>query len=105
MCRMRGAVVAFATVGGLTLLDGEDRLTEYRFHSGVAKHFFCSRCGIYTHHQRRFDPTQYAVNVACLVGMSPFDFEEVPVIDGHNHPVDTGGGPLKVIAVQKLERR
>ncbi len=104
ICRMRGAVIVFAETGGITVIDGEDLLTEYRFHSGTARHFFCSRCGIYTHHQRRFDPTQYAVNVACLEGVSPFDFAEVPVIDGHNHPRDLGGGQLKVIAVQKLER-
>jgi hypothetical protein len=30
------------------------------------------------------------VNVACLDGVSPFDFPEVPVVDGVNHPNDTG---------------
>ena len=29
---------------------GKDKLSLYRFHSKVAKHFFCSICGIYTHH-------------------------------------------------------
>lgn len=89
-CRMRGAVVAMAEAGGIRVLQGEDTLTSYRFHSGAAEHFFCSRCGIYTHHQRRSDQSQYAVNVACLDGVSPFDFPEVPVVDGVNHPKDTG---------------
>lgn len=89
-CRMRGAVVAMANAGGITFLQGEDALTSYRFHSGAAEHFFCSRCGIYTHHQRRSDQNQYAVNVACLDGVSPFDFPEVPVVDGVDHPKDTG---------------
>ncbi|MDR4307528.1 GFA family protein [Chelatococcus sambhunathii] len=89
-CRMRGAVVAMARTGGVRILEGEDALTSYRFHTGAAEHFFCSRCGIYTHHQRRSDPTGYAVNVACLDGISPFDFAEVPVMDGENHPNDTG---------------
>jgi hypothetical protein len=31
------------------------------------------------------------VNVACLDGISPFDFPEVPVLDGVNHPNDTRG--------------
>jgi hypothetical protein len=31
------------------------------------------------------------VNVACLEGVSPFDFLEVPVMDGVNHPSDSGG--------------
>jgi hypothetical protein len=89
-CRMRGAVVAMANAGGITFLQGEDALTSYRFHSGAAEHVFCSRCGIYTHHQRRSDQNQYAVNVACLDGVSPFDFPEVPVVDGVDHPKDTG---------------
>lgn len=89
-CRMRGAVVAMAEIGGIKILKGEEALTSYRFHSRTAQHFFCSRCGIYTHHQRRSDQNLYAVNVACLDGVSPFDFAEVPVMDGVNHTNDTG---------------
>jgi hypothetical protein len=75
---------------GIKFLQGEDALTSYRFHTGAAQHFFCSRCGIYTHHQRRSKQSLYAVNVACLDGVSPFDFHEVPVTDGVNHTSDTG---------------
>lgn len=89
-CRMRGAVVVSAEMGAVTVLQGADLLTSYRFNTGVAQHFFCSRCGIYTHHQRRSDQSLYGVNVACLEGVSPFDFLEVPVIDGVNHSSDTG---------------
>lgn len=89
-CRMRGAVVAMAEAGGVDVLRGEEALTLYRFHTGSARHFFCSRCGIYTHHERRSDQALYAVNVACLDGVSPFDFPAVPVMDGVNHTSDTG---------------
>lgn len=89
-CRMRGGVVAMAEMGGVEILEGEDALTTYRFHTGAARHFFCSRCGIYTHHQRRSDPNLHAVNVACLEGVSPFDFPDVPVMDGINYTNDTG---------------
>lgn len=88
MCRMRGAVAVTAEVGDLTVTSGEEFLTEYRFNTGVARHFFCSRCGIYTHHQRRSNPSELGVNVACLEGVSPFDFAEVVVGDGVNHPKD-----------------
>ena len=91
-CRMRGAVAVSANVGDISFHAGEDALTLYRFNTGVAEHYFCSRCGIYTHHRRRSNPQQYAVNVACLKGVSPFDFAEVPVIDGINHPADRGRG-------------
>lgn len=90
-CRMRGAVMVSAEMGGISFLQGEDALTSYRFNTGSAQHFFCSRCGVYTHHQRRSDPSQYGVNVACLDGVSPFDFAEVPVLDGVHHPNDFGG--------------
>ena len=80
-----------AKAGEITFLEGEDMLTTYRFNTGSAEHFFCSRCGIYTHHRRRSNRDQYGVNVACLDGVSPFDFAEVPVVDGINHPNDTGG--------------
>ncbi|WP_435928223.1 GFA family protein [Dryocola sp. BD613] len=102
-CRMRGAVVASAEMGGIVILQGEEMLTSYRFNTGTAQHFFCSRCGIYTHHQRRSNQNQYGVNVACLEGISPFDFPEVPVMDGVNHTSDTGkperqAGTLRFIA-------
>lgn len=90
-CRARGAVVAAAAFGGVHVVAGADKLTSYRFNTRTAEHFFCSVCGIYTHHQRRSDPSQYGINVACLAGVSPFDFAEVPVMDGVNHPSDTGG--------------
>lgn len=101
-CRMRGAVAVTASLGSLKILHGEDVLTSYRFNTGTAQHFFCSRCGIYTHHQRRSNPNEYGVNVACLDGVSPFDFAEVPVMDGVNHPKDSGvarrAGTLRFLA-------
>ena len=90
LCRMRGAVAVSAALGGVRITTGQEALTSYRFNTGVAEHFFCSRCGIYTHHQRRSNPNEYGVNAACLDGISPFDFPEVPVMDGENHPSDAG---------------
>lgn len=92
MCRMRGAIAVSAALDGLQITAGEEHLSEYRFNTRTARHFFCSQCGIYTHHQRRSNSEQYGVNVACLKDVSPFDFEEVQVLDGANHPRDTGRG-------------
>jgi hypothetical protein len=89
LCRMRGAVAVSAKVGDLDLLAGEEKLSVYQFNTMTAKHYFCSECGIYTHHQRRSNPEEYGVNVACLEGISPFDFDEVPVSDGIHHPSDS----------------
>ena len=91
-CRMRGAVAVSAELGGLRFISGEDKLTRYSFNTGTAQHFFCSVCGIYTHHQRRSNPRQFGVNAACLEGVSPFDFTEIAVLDGVAHPSDAPAG-------------
>jgi hypothetical protein len=96
-CRMRGAVAVTARADALEVTAGADALTLYQFNTGVAKHYFCSRCGIYTHHQRRSNPGQLGVNAACLEGISPFDFPEVPVNDGVHHPSD--GAPSRIVGV------
>ena len=97
-CRMRGAVVVSAESDGVRIVAGEDALAEYQFNTRTAKHYFCSACGIYTHHQRRSNPRQFGVNVACIEGVSPFDFREVPVNDGIRHPSDQGAGAKARIA-------
>lgn len=91
---MRGAIAVSANLDGIEIISGQDSLTLYQFNTNAAKHYFCSICGIYTHHQRRSNPSQYGVNVACLEGISPFDFEEVVVNDGVNHPTDNNSGTL-----------
>jgi hypothetical protein len=87
---IRRCTCSYCRMGGIRFLQGEDALTSYRVHTGSAQHFFCSRCGIYTHHQRRSNQNLYAVNVACQDGVRPFDFQEVPVMDRVNHTNDTG---------------
>lgn len=42
-CRMRGAVVVSAPLSGVTVLKGKDKLTEYRFNTRTAAHYFCMR--------------------------------------------------------------
>lgn len=102
-CRMRGAVAVSADLGDIRILSGAEVLATYQFNTGTAKHHFCSVCGIYTHHQRRSNPNQYGVNAACLEGVSPFDFAEVPVLDGEHHPADTGGA-ARMAGVLRFER-
>ena len=92
MCRMRGGVAVTAKVGDLKITKGADKLTLYQFNTNTAKHYFCAACGIYTHHQRRSNTDEFGVNAACLEGVSPFDFAEVPVYDGINHITDSGAG-------------
>ena len=85
---MRGAVAVTGSIEGFRITQGADRLATYWFNTRTAEHHFCTQCGIYTHHKRRSNPDQLGVNVACLEGISPFDFAEVPVYDGVHHPAD-----------------
>ena len=88
ICRRKGAVVASVPLSGLRIIKGQEVLKEYRFNTNEARHFFCSICGIYTHHQRRSNPEQYGYNVGCLEGVNPFKIANVQVNDGINHPAD-----------------
>ncbi len=88
ICRRKGAIVASVPLSGIRIVKGEDVLTLYQFNTMTAKHYFCSVCGIYTHHQRRSNPQEYGYNVGCLEGVNPFELGEVPTNDGVNHPAD-----------------
>lgn len=100
---MRGAVAVTATPETFHIIEGEDRLATYRFNTGTAEHHFCSVCGIYTHHKRRSNPKQFGVNVACIEGVSPFDFREVVVFDGGRHPADDPEHKTYVAGVLRFE--
>ena len=76
------------SLDGLRIVKGEELLTVYKFNSMTAEHYFCSICGIYTHHRRRSKPNQYGYNLGCLEGVDPNVVQGVPVNDGVNHPAD-----------------
>ena len=88
MCRRRGAIMGSVAKSGLKVVQGESSLREYQFNTNVARHYFCSNCGIYTHHQRRSNPNEYGYNVGCLEGVNPSEIEHVSLSDGANHPLD-----------------
>lgn len=88
LCMKRTAYVGNTALKGFRILSGADNLTLYQFNTKTAKHFFCKTCGIYTHHQRRSNPSEYGFNVACLEGVNPYDFAPAIIYDGVNHPSD-----------------
>jgi hypothetical protein len=88
ICRRKGAIAATVPLAGLRVLKGQETLRPYQFNTRTAKHYFCSVCGIYTHHQRRSNPEQYGYNVGCLEGVDPFEIPDVPTTDGVNHSSD-----------------
>lgn len=88
ICRRKGAIVGSVPLAGLKIIKGENVLKCYEFNTKTAKHYFCSVCGIYTHHQRRSNPNEYGYNLGCLEGVNPYELGDVPVCDGVNHPAD-----------------
>ncbi len=87
-CARRGAITATAPLDGVEVIRGEDKLTLYEWGTKTAKHYFCSVCGIYTHHRRRSNPNEYGVNVAAIEGVNVRDLGDIAWTDGINHPSD-----------------
>lgn len=66
ICRMSGFLHLIVPSSRFRLTAGTDVLTEYRFHTGVARHMFCRCCGIKSFYVPRSHPDGYSVNVRCL---------------------------------------
>ncbi len=90
LCTRKGAIIASVPIEKLRVIKGESNLSLYQWNTLQAKHFFCKTCGIYTHHQRRSNPTQFGFNIACIKGVNPFDYraEEIGVGDGASQSLE-----------------
>lgn len=79
VCSLTGFVHLIVPARDFRLLSGSDRLTTYRFNTGVAKHLFCQVCGIKSFYVPRSNPDGVDVNVRCLetkprsITIEPFD--------------------------------
>tara|TARA_B100000575_G_C22933565_1_gene540852 strand:- start:78 stop:440 length:363 start_codon:yes stop_codon:yes gene_type:complete len=88
ICKRKGTIMSMVKNEDFKVIKGRDKLTQYQFHSKVAKHYFCSVCGIYTHHHPRINPAMTGFNVGCVDEIDTFKLNEVSVNDGQNHPLD-----------------
>ena len=68
ICQKKGFLHLIVPKERFTLLSGEGNLTTYRFNTGVAKHTFCTTCGIHPFYTPRSHPDAVDVNVHCLDG-------------------------------------
>ncbi len=66
ICTTSGFVGIIVPAADFELLQGEAALSEYRFNTGIARHWFCSRCGVKSFYRPRSNPDGYQVNVHCL---------------------------------------
>ncbi len=88
ICKRKGAIMSMVKNEDFKIIKGKDMLSLYQFHTKVAKHYFCSNCGIYTHHNPRSNPSMTGFNVGCLDNLDVFKLENIAINDGKNHPLD-----------------
>tara|TARA_A100001011_G_scaffold334518_1_gene362918 strand:- start:346 stop:705 length:360 start_codon:yes stop_codon:yes gene_type:complete len=88
ICKRKGAIMSMVKNDKFKVTKGKDKLKLYQFHTKVAKHFFCSKCGIYTHHHPRINPAMTGFNVGCIDEINQYDFKDINLADGNNHPLD-----------------
>ena len=90
MCKRKGTMVATIEKKDLKVIKGENKIKVYQFNTKVAKHHFCSECGIQTHNQRRSDPNTYGINMGCIDSIEVNDLFKFKTFinDGQNHVKD-----------------
>jgi hypothetical protein len=66
ICSMTGYQHLIVPARAFRLLSGREALACYTFNTKVAKHYFCSHCGIKSFYVPRSHPDGYSVNVRCL---------------------------------------
>jgi len=88
ICKRKGAVMSMVANENFKIIKGHDQLKLYQFHTNVAKHYFCSNCGIYTHHNPRSNPNMTGFNIGCLDNVDDMKLKDIIVNDGQNHPLD-----------------
>ena len=66
ICGMTGYQHLIVPARAFRLLAGHETLACYTFNTKVAKHYFCSHCGIKSFYVPRSHPDGYSVNVRCL---------------------------------------
>ena len=72
ICQMVGFLHLIVPKSKFRLVKGDDQLTEYRFNTGVAKHYFCKTCGVKSFYVPRSNPDGYSLNLRyCMTTEQP----------------------------------
>ena len=90
MSKRKGTMVTTINKEDLKIVKGEDKIKIYQFNTKVAKHYFCSECGVQTHNLRRSDPNTYGINVGCIDEIKTNELFKLKTFinDGQNHIKD-----------------
>ena len=88
ICKRKGTIMSMVKNEDFKIIKGRDKLKLYQFHSKLAKHFFCTICGMYTHHNPRINPSLTGFNLGCIDEVDVYNLKNVTIADGKNHPLD-----------------
>jgi hypothetical protein len=66
ICNKYGYLHLIVPADRFTLLSGRESLSTYSFNTHVAKHFFCSTCGVKSFYIPRSHPDGISVNARCI---------------------------------------
>jgi hypothetical protein len=78
ICSKSGYLHLIVPADRFKLLRGQDALTTYSFNTHVAKHFFCSTCGVKSFYIPRSHPDGISVNARCIDGGTVESMAVVP---------------------------
>jgi len=92
ICNKSGFLHLIVPAARFVLLQGTEHLSTYTFNTNVAKHHFCSHCGVKSFYIPRSHPDGVSVNVRCIdpgtiasMNVTPFDgrhWEQARVLMG-----------------------
>ena len=83
MCEKLGFIHIIVPESRFRITAGEDAITTYAFNTGVAKHTFCSVCGVKAFYRPRSNPDGWSINARCLDDPRALDIE-IEAFDGRN---------------------
>jgi hypothetical protein len=80
ICNKSGYLHLIVPADRFKLVSGRESLTTYSFNTHIAKHFFCSSCGVKSFYIPRSHPDGVSVNARCIdsatvesMSVQPFD--------------------------------
>ena len=80
ICTKTGYLHLIVPADRFKLVSGREALSTYTFNTHIAKHFFCSTCGVKSFYVPRSHPDGISVNVRCIdsdtiesMSVTPYD--------------------------------
>ncbi|MGA0600642.1 GFA family protein [Caulobacter sp. KR2-114] len=83
ICAKTGFIHVIVPEARFRITRGAERLTTYTFNTGVARHMFCSTCGVKSFYRPRSNPDGWSVNARCLDDTAGLTLE-IEAFDGRN---------------------